>query len=90
MSPNIRLRVVLGVGRVSELIQEAVKDVHETLHQVEISGRRDTLLHIRLTPLQLEPEEVFSDKGKEWRYKAVEESSKDSLVLLCESLRKFC
>lgn len=90
VSTNVRLRVVLGICRVCELIQEAVKDVHETLHKVQVSGRGDTLLHIRLTPLQLEPEEVFSDKGKEWRHKAVKEGSKDSLVLLCESLREFC
>lgn len=90
MGTNVRLWVVLSVGRVCEFIKEAVKDVHETLHQVEISSRRDTLLHIRLTPLQLEPEKVFSDKGKEWRYKAMEEGSENSLVLLCESLWEFC
>lgn len=87
---DVRLWVMLGVGRICKLIQETVKDIHEALYQVEISSWGDSLLHIRLTPLQLEPKEMFSDEGEEWRYKAVEEGSKDSLVLLCEGLREFC
>lgn len=81
--------MVLGVGRVGELFEEAVKDVHEAAHQVEVGGGRHALLYVGFASLQLEPQQMLSNKAQQRRYEAMEEGGEDGPVLLRQCLRQL-